>query len=49
MREQTYWLVLAPFSRIPLCFGSRSRRPLLELGLGYLVRLEVPVFLIRSA
>lgn len=48
MRGQTSSLVLEPFSHIPLCFGSKLCRPLLELGLGYLVHLEVLVFLIRS-
>lgn len=47
-RVQTSWLVLEPFSHIPLCFGSRSCKPLLARGLGYLVHLEVLVFLIRS-
>lgn len=49
MRVQTSWLVLEPFSRIPLCFGSKLCRPLLELDLEYLVHLEVPVFLVKSA
>lgn len=48
MRGQTSSLVLEPFSHIPLCFGSKLCRPLLELGLEYLVHLEVLVFLIRS-
>lgn len=48
MRGQTSSLVLEPFSHIPLCFGSKLYRPLLELGLEYLVHLEVLVFLIRS-
>lgn len=49
MKARTSWLVLEPSSRTPLCFGSKSCRPLLELGPGYLVHLEVPVFLTRSA